>query len=511
MNLRELPVLFFDIQSTGSTPASGDILEMAWALKGDVIQSYILEQEDGYIPYRIQAMTGIQNEDLERAVSKDLVKERLLEIIKTQNPHGVIHFARFEIAFLKNFFGGEIPFPILCTHEITKRLYPDLPTKGIKGFAGFYGYQKQDLKRSTSHIEATSVIWEGLLNDLEQKHIYTLDDLHSWLQLTVTRKREKFEYPLSKEKRLTLSKKPGVYRMLNRAGEILYVGKATSLHSRVNSYFRGNKNRDPRHLEMLTQVWDLQVTECRSPLEAALLETDEIKKWDPPYNVNLKSGRREMTFFNRDFSSYSKVQDEIHQIGPFSHQLALDSVRRLARSLQSGEFDENIFYDPISSVLLEEGFKFFCACHQLDSNNLKSVRSLLALGLKLLKKQKATEDGEESLDEEEIDSEEEEVVLTPIDVAEKFGRHLIRSARCFLRARALTKLLNSDVSYIAIEGDSQVIYKLRFHSGRLADIESSDHRIKSSSGLPWAGLTIEDYDRMSVLYSELVKLKSKDI
>jgi hypothetical protein len=56
-------------------------------------------------------------------------------------------------------------------------------------------------------------------------------------------------------KRLEFPNRPGVYRMLSQSGQVLYVGKATSLKSRVNSYFRGQKGRDRKKLEMLAQVW----------------------------------------------------------------------------------------------------------------------------------------------------------------------------------------------------------------------------------------------------------------
>ena len=92
---------------------------------------------------------------------------------------------------------------------------------------------------------------------------------------------------------LQYADRPGIYRMLRTSGDVLYVGKAASLHKRVNSYFRGQKNRDRFKLEMLAQVWDLRVSECNSALEAALLENDEIKRYDPPYNVVLKRGRED--------------------------------------------------------------------------------------------------------------------------------------------------------------------------------------------------------------------------
>lgn len=514
MKLRELPVFFLDLQTTGANPNSGEILEIAWAGKNSTIRSYVVQQEGGYVPYRIQAITGITDHDLISAKSVSDVHNELLETIP-KDAYCIIHYSRFEIPFLKGLFSGDLPFPVLCTHEIAKKMYPNLPTRSLRGFAGFFGYQKEELKRSKSHVEATAIIWDGLVENLEKEGIETLEQLESWLAFKDNKKKSGFEYPLPKEKRLSLPKSPGIYRMLNKKGEVLYVGKATSLHSRVNSYFRGQKNRDPRKLEMLTQVWDIECVECRSPLEAALLETDEIKRLDPPYNVNLKLGQRGMVFFSRDFSSCSPQQDEIHQVGPFSSPLVLDSLKRLNRSLNSQQFDEDIFFDPIPERLLEEGFHLFCLRHEIEKEQLKSTRSLIAFGLHLWRKQKVeiqsisdqlSDDMNTPLLEEDID-ENECAILTAIDVADKFERHFVRGARAYLRARAMTRLLNCDVEYYPDWNNHQTMFRLSFNCGKPS--ESTVKRKRAN--LPWVGLSVEDYDRMAILYSELAKVKAREI
>jgi excinuclease ABC subunit C len=83
--------------------------------------------------------------------------------------------------------------------------------------------------------------------------------------------------------------KPGVYKYLDKNSNILYIGRATSLRSRLKQYFQ--KQVDDRIKEMVMQAQDIKYIETASVLEAIILEANLIKKYWPKYNVKDKDDR----------------------------------------------------------------------------------------------------------------------------------------------------------------------------------------------------------------------------
>jgi len=134
--------------------------------------------------------------------------------------------------------------------------------------------------------------------------------------------------------------KPGCYLMKNQAGQVIYVGKAVNLRSRVRSYFHAGAALDRKTQEMVAQIGDLEWIVVGSELEALILEMNLIKRHRPKYNVRLKDDKRYPYVkihwrdpFPKVTMTRKMIDDGSRYFGPYTsvwavHQ-TLDVLRRI--------------------------------------------------------------------------------------------------------------------------------------------------------------------------------------
>ena len=94
-----------------------------------------------------------------------------------------------------------------------------------------------------------------------------------------------------KVKVLSLPYEAGVYIMKNKAGEVIYVGKAKALKNRVSQYFGSDTRHSPKTKVMVSNIWDFEIIVTESEFEALVLENAMIKKYKPKYNILLKDDK----------------------------------------------------------------------------------------------------------------------------------------------------------------------------------------------------------------------------
>ena len=88
----------------------------------------------------------------------------------------------------------------------------------------------------------------------------------------------------------TLNSGPGVYRMMNERGEVLYVGKAKNLRKRVYSYTKMDR-QSIRIQRMISSTFAMEFVSTHTEAEALLLEFNLIKKFAPKYNILLRDDK----------------------------------------------------------------------------------------------------------------------------------------------------------------------------------------------------------------------------
>ena len=142
----------------------------------------------------------------------------------------------------------------------------------------------------------------------------------------------------------TLPDRPGVYLMKDARGEVLYVGKAQSLRSRVRSYWQkqapGGRGEVHRIRQAIDRVVDLEVTEVDSVSEALLLEANLIKRFKPRFNVRLKDDKSypyiKITLGD-DFPRIERTRklpnDGSRYFGPYASASSVDEAMNLVRRL----------------------------------------------------------------------------------------------------------------------------------------------------------------------------------
>ncbi|GLT01578.1 UvrABC system protein C [Sphingobium jiangsuense] len=105
----------------------------------------------------------------------------------------------------------------------------------------------------------------------------------------------------------TLPLRPGVYRMLDARGDVLYVGKAKALKNRVTNYTQ--VMRLPRRLQrMVSQTRAMEIVTTGSEAEALLLEAQLIKRYRPPYNVLLRDDKSFPFILVRHDHAFPRIQ-----------------------------------------------------------------------------------------------------------------------------------------------------------------------------------------------------------
>jgi DNA polymerase-3 subunit epsilon len=328
--------------------------------------------------------------------------------------------------------------------------------------------------------------------------------------------------------------------MLRSNGDLLYVGKAKSLKMRVNSYFRKKAPHAEHTLEMLTQAQKLDFTLTGTAVEAAMLESDEIKRHSPPYNIALRRRQRRLAFCSKDLSRHATVPDRDCAIGPLPDGKFIDAVSSFGHWIsRGGHWTDRDFADRGCHLLgvtpeylpdpacLKEGLEIFKEDHRVFQTKQSPLRMLTALGAMLWRLRLAAAEATDALEADPDDNETDDVqsddtgaerVWTPESVAKSIGHMVMHSAHLIRRARWFCLLSESTLAWEKPGQPGQLINLIVLEGGslgkRCAVKPPGDISIPPRFDRPFhrrqTHLSLIAYDRLRVLTTELRRLISEN-
>ena len=142
------------------------------------------------------------------------------------------------------------------------------------------------------------------------------------------------------EKLGRLPDRPGVYLYKDAKAQVIYVGKAASLRSRVRSYFQESRPHDAKTDSLVRQITDLEYIVTDNELEALMLEANLVRKHRPRYNIILRDDKHypflKLTTdeeFPRLLVARRVANDGATYYGPFYPATAMRETLRLTRQL----------------------------------------------------------------------------------------------------------------------------------------------------------------------------------
>jgi DNA polymerase-3 subunit epsilon len=370
--------------------------------------------------------------------------------------------------------------------------------------------------------------------------ISTLGQLVDWLAATKPPGRSIRSFPMNQGIHQRLPDKPGVYRMLRaKKGDPLYIGKAKSLKQRVNSYFRQKAPHAEHTLEMLTQARELDFTLTGSALEAAMLESDEIKRRSPPYNIALRRGQRGLVFFTKDLCRHSAVVERAFPVGPLPAGKFIKAVSAfglwLAHGMQVNDDDHLDFVHAILALpreyapeidCMREGSKIFRENYGDRLGQRSALRLLTALGAQFWRERLETAAlaevvAEKENDNGDVDTEPNEsgkaYIWTPGAVARSIEKMVLHSAHLIRRARWFCLLSESSLVWSSADHRDNFKRLMVLENGSLIERDN----VKTGEVTPTPpgfaksfrnrqkNINLITYDRLRVVTTELRRLVSE--
>jgi DNA polymerase-3 subunit epsilon len=272
-----------DIETTGSYTGSDKITEIAILIhngKKVIDRFQTLINPESYIPAWITSLTGISNEMVANAprffeVAKDIYQKLDGRVFVAHNVNFDYNFIRQEFKSL----GGDFNSKKLCTVRLSRKIFPGFPSYSLGNLCKQLGIKINDRHRAFGDAEATAKVLSLLIKN----------DAGGQIENALKRSSGDAFLPpnLPKEVFDSLPENPGVYYFNDSKGNVIYVGKANNIKSRVKGHFTPGSDTTQKR-RMIDEIHRITYELCGNELVALLFEANEIKRLWPVFNRQQK-------------------------------------------------------------------------------------------------------------------------------------------------------------------------------------------------------------------------------
>ena len=311
--LEDATYVVVDLETTGLRPGHSGICEIgAVRLRGFEVEAEFQTLVDPGLPIGAgaSAVTGLRNEQLRGAPRPPEAVRSFLAF--AGDAVLVAHNARFDLAFLdretERLTGSRIGSPVVDTVRLARTLLAGRTTGfGLGQLAWFFGTAERPCHRALPDALATAEVLLALVGLAQERGARTVADLTA---LAATRTRRLLD---KRHLAFGAPSRPGVYRFLGRNDQVLYVGRARDLRSRLRSYFRTERQR-PAVEAALAAAERIEWRVTGSELEAALEELRLIRELRPPGNARVSRPERQVWLRQRGDSVVASTRPS--PVGP---------------------------------------------------------------------------------------------------------------------------------------------------------------------------------------------------
>ena len=330
--LQEFVVL--DVETTGLQPSRQRIIEIAISRFSDGGVAHHWESlchPERQIPAYIVKLTGIDDDLIAGAPRFESLADAVAELIADAVVVG--HNVEFDLGFLnaelKRVGRAPVVNDRVDTLALASKIVPGLRKPTLRAVAERLGVASAAKNRHRAGPDArvTGDVAVALIEQAWAAGFRTLDDLKSVARPATRRPKERMPRASTVVDRSLLAsipRSPGVYLMRDANERVVYVGKAKNLRDRVGSYFSQPLGYTRKMDGLIESLSRIQVEVVGSELEALLLESQLIRRYQPRYNTALRS-HEQYPFIRIDVSNpwprvslaKARKDDGARYFGPF--------------------------------------------------------------------------------------------------------------------------------------------------------------------------------------------------